>query len=83
MGKNDLMPCPHCGGAITIIDDNRYCSYGELPSIFWVVCKMCGARGGTGKNSKEAVKQWNRRAPLGTIIKNFVRLIGHNRHKST
>ena len=61
--KIDLMPCPHCGGAIAPIDDNRYCSYGELPNLFWVVCKMCGAQGGTGINHKEAVKKWNRRVP--------------------
>ena len=63
--KNELKPCPFCGGEAEM--NVKHGSYGYTPDIYYVKCKRCGQKvevvSERYKNLSDiAVGAWNRRA---------------------
>lgn len=56
--KEELMPCPFCGGDARVYKD--LCHTDLSTTFYTVICTKCGAR--THNNFLEdAIKKWNRR----------------------
>lgn len=60
--RNELKPCPFCGGE-AIIHKRAYDNRGGLPHDFTVYCDKCHASvRHYYPTEKEAIEAWNRRA---------------------
>lgn len=57
--RGELLPCPFCGGEAV---KRGFTTKGAK----WVSCVDCICDGETGMTPKEAIKNWNTRAPLLT-----------------
>lgn len=55
--KEELKPCPFCGGEAKILSIKEECE-GEF---YWIACKECGALIPVYYLEKNAVDAWNRR----------------------
>ncbi len=72
VSSDSLLPCPFCGGAETLIKQNKYWTGMQSVIISVDVYHWCpretGIRGSCvtmrGKTQAEAVERWNRRVPL-------------------
>lgn len=63
MSKNELKPCPFCGGNAVMV---QHCdNYGYV--AYFVVCIECGNKTSLFRSTKTAEKKWNRRFPKGAI----------------
>lgn len=57
----ELKECPHCKHAAEM--RQRALNFRDAFLPYWyVACPVCGARGGIGSNSYEAVFKWNCRS---------------------
>ena len=75
MERNELKPCPFCGGKAVIRNHNEMVGFGMSDTFYFVkctACRMSGSKFGIldGDNKSERIKKaitaWNRRANDGT-----------------
>ena len=60
--KEELLPCPFCGGKATINPIyNDVPETGLMVTLHRVRCPICDARTGDCDTEEKAIKQWNRR----------------------
>ena len=75
MERNELKPCPFCGGTAEIRMSSEMVGFGMSDTLYFVKCTACRMRGSAfgswdGDNQIEriikAINAWNRRANDGT-----------------
>lgn len=54
MGEPTLLPCPFCGGEVTL---------GTAESTYWIDCEGCPVATVGGYGKAEQIAAWNARAP--------------------
>lgn len=75
MERNELKPCPFCGGTAEIRMSSEMVRFNESDNFYFVKCTACRMRGsrygcldGYSKRERieKAITAWNRRANDGT-----------------
>lgn len=72
MPRNELKPCPFCGGEAEEI--SSHASLFNTRNCWAIRCKSCGANGGAAWHPKKAAENWNTRddtipcTPLQNLI---------------
>lgn len=55
----EIHSCWFCGSGDTCCDEEHRHPVIELVQQFWVLCRMCGARGPVLDNKDESIFEWN------------------------
>ncbi len=56
MDTVELLPCPFCGGASSLVESTKP----DAPTFYWIACQSCRS---TAYSAETAIKQWNARTP--------------------